>query len=139
MTRLRFVVGERAEVTAITDLYRTLMVQYAGASGDYNPIHTDEPYAREVAGFPTVMVHGMLTMGLTSTVLTQLVGDDRLVSFGGRFLLQVWPGDDLTVQVHVVEEVDSARGPAVLLDVETINQAGAAVFKGTAVTLRGEV
>ena len=58
-------VGQTHEEVVVEDLRRTQIVQYAGASGDYNPIHTDEVFATKVAGYPTVFAHGMLTMGLT--------------------------------------------------------------------------
>ena len=67
-------------VVVVEDLKRTQIVQYAGASGDYNPIHTDEVFATKVAGYPGVFAHGMLTMGLTGRMLTDLVGDGRLTS-----------------------------------------------------------
>jgi acyl dehydratase len=107
-------------------------VQYAGSSGDYNPIHTDEVFATEVAGYPSVFAHGMLTMGLTGRMLTDLVGDGRLTRFGGRFTSQVWPGDDLTATA-VVEAVREEDGrPLVDLAVRTTNQDGKDVFTGSA-------
>ncbi len=135
MTRLELRPGERASITVIEDLPRTLMVQYAGASGDYNPLHTDERYAREVAGFPTVLAHGMLTMGLTGKALTDLVGDGTLMSFSGRFLAQVWPGDSLSVEVEVTSMVETERGPGAELQLSTTNQDGTAVFLGLAIVL----
>ena len=60
------------------DLKRTQIVQYAGASGDYNPLHTDEIYATRIAGYPAVFAHGVLTMGMTGEMLTNYVGDIRL-------------------------------------------------------------
>ncbi|MDQ1463380.1 MAG: hypothetical protein QOC73_321, partial [Actinomycetota bacterium] len=58
-------VGQHFETVVVDDLKRTQIVQYAGASGDFNPLHSDEVYAREIAGYPGVFAHGMLTMGLT--------------------------------------------------------------------------
>ena len=88
-------VGSSHEAVVVDNLTRTQIVQYAGASGDYNPLHTDEVYAIEVAGYPTVVAHGMLTMGMTGRMLTDYVGDARLIRFGGRFTSQVWPGATL--------------------------------------------
>ena len=62
------------------DLTRTQIVQYAGASGDYNPLHTDEASRREVAGYPSVFAHGMLTMGMTGRVLTDWFGVEALTA-----------------------------------------------------------
>src|SRR6202044_981920 len=88
-------VGDTHSERVVDNLTRTQIVQYAGASGDYNPLHTDEVFATEVAGYPSVFAHGMLTMGMTGRMLTDYVGDGRLIQFGGRFTSQVWPGDTL--------------------------------------------
>jgi hypothetical protein len=88
-------VGDTHSERVVEDLTRTQIVQYAGASGDYNPIHTDEIFATQVAGYPSVFAHGMLTMGLAGKMLTNYVGDARLTKFGARFTRQVWPGDTL--------------------------------------------
>jgi acyl dehydratase len=125
-------VGQTFTDVLVDDLTRTQIVQYAGASGDYNPLHTDEVFATKVAGYPTVFAHGMLTMGMTGRLLTDTVGDGRLLRFGGRFTAQVWPGDTLTATatVEAITEVDG--GPVVELSVRTVNQAGAEVFSGSA-------
>ena len=84
-------VGDTYSETLVEDLKRTQIVQYAGASGDYNPLHTDEIFTTKVAGYPTVFAHGMLTMGMTGMMLTNYVGDGRLTKYGVRFTNQVWP------------------------------------------------
>ena len=89
-------VGDTHTRVLVEDLNRTQIVQYAGASGDYNPLHTDEMFTTEVAGYPCVFAHGMLTMGMTGRMLTDCVGDGRLTKYGVRFTSQVWPGDTLT-------------------------------------------
>ena len=125
-------VGDVHSEVVVDDLTRTQIVQYAGASGDYNPLHTDEVFATQVAGFPSIFAHGMLTMGLTGTMVTNYVGDGRLRSFGGRFRAQVWPGDTLTAQAEVVGIRDDEGCPVVELRISTTNQDGLEVFAGEA-------
>ena len=125
-------VGATFEATLVEDLKRTQIVQYAGASGDYNPLHTDEVFATQVAGYPSVFAHGMLTMGMTGRLLTDTVGDGRLTSFGGRFTSQVWPGDTLTATATVEAVREEGGQHLVDLSVQTVNQDGVAVFSGTA-------
>ena len=108
------------------------LVQYSGASGDYNPLHTDEIFTTEVAGYPSVFAHGMLSMGMTGRMLTNYVGDGRLKTFGVRFTNQVWPGDTLH-STATVEEVTVEDGDSVVkLKVETTNQDGKVVVSGYA-------
>jgi acyl dehydratase len=126
----RWVVGRVFETTVVRDLTRTQIVQYAGASGDFNPLHTDDRYAREVAKQPGVFAHGMLTMAMTGRAVTDLVGAAHVRRFGGRFTAQVWPGDDLVVTVTVVEVDEPAA--AVELGLSTANQHGTVVFTGYA-------
>ncbi len=125
-------VGDVHEATVVDNLTRTQIVQSAGASGDYNPLHTDEVFATQVAGYPSVFAHGMLTMGMTGRMLTDYVGDGRLLRFGGRFTAQVWPGDTLTATATVTA-LEVRDGVATVdLDVATKNQDGVDVFTGTA-------
>src|SRR5512139_973954 len=96
-------VGQEFSAVVVEDLKRTQIVQYAGASGDYNPLHTDEIFTTKVAGYPSVFAHGMLTMGMTGKMLTDYVGDTRLTKYGVRFTSQVWPGDTLDATATVTE------------------------------------
>lgn len=122
--------GDTVTAVLVDDLTRTQIVQYAGASGDYNPIHSDERFAVEAAGYPGVFAHGMLTMGMAGRLLTDVVGDGRLRRFGVRFVGQVWPGDTLTGTLEVVE-VRAADGE-VDLRIGVTNQDGKTVLTGTA-------
>ena len=125
-------VGDTHTARLVEDLKRTQIVQYAGASGDYNPLHTDEPFTVQVAGYPSVFAHGMLTMGMTGKMLTDYVGDGRLTKYGVRFTAQVWPGDTLDATA-TVEKLSEENGVKLVdLAVTTTNQNGVDVLKGYA-------
>ena len=94
-------IGDSFSEQVCKNLSRTQIVQYAGASGDFNPIHHDQLYTEHVAGYPSVFAHGMLTMGMTGKMLTNHIGDGRLISFGVRFTAQVFPGATLTATATV--------------------------------------
>lgn len=128
----RLKTGDSHKEVVVDDLTRTQLVMYAGTSGDYNPLHTDDLYSREAAGYPGVFAHGMLTMGLTGKMLTNYVGDGRLTKFGVRFTNQVWPGDTLTSEATVVELREDGGEHFVELAVTTTNQDGETVVSGTA-------
>lgn len=125
-------VGDTHEEVVIDDLTRTQLVMYAGTSGDYNPLHSDDVYTREVAGYPGVFAHGMLSMGLTGKMLTNYVGDGRLTKYGVRFTNQVWPGDTLTATATVEAVRSEGDQHFVDLTLETKNQDGKPVITGTA-------
>jgi acyl dehydratase len=121
-------VGDTYSECLVENLSRTQIVQYAGASGDYNPLHSDEVFTTQKAGYPSVFAHGMLTMGMTGRMITNYVGDGRLNKYGVRFTNQVWPGDTLNSTATVEEVADGI----VKLKVETTNQDGAVVVSGYA-------
>lgn len=122
-------VGDTRETVVVENLTRTQIVQYAGGSGDFNPIHHDETFATQAAGYPSVFAHGMLTMGLTGKLLTDWLGDGVLTSYGVRFVRQVWPGDTLTATGEI--KSIGADG-AVEVALVTKNQSGEAVVTGEA-------
>jgi acyl dehydratase len=111
-------------------LTRTDLVMYAGASGDFNPMHTDE-IAAQAAGLPSVFGHGMFTAGLLATAVTNYVGIGTLRSYKVRFTKQTWPGEVLTTQVAVRER----RGDEVVLDCAVVNESGEAKIQGEAVAV----
>src|SRR6195256_6752065 len=96
--------------------------RYAEASGDRNPIHLDESFARS-AGLPGVIAHGMLTMAFANQMVTDWLGDRSLLkSLHGRFAGMVQPGDDVTVSGTVASKDAATRRVAVNLVVT--NQRG---------------
>ena len=125
-------VGDTHEEVLVEDLKRTQLVMYSGASGDYNPLHTDDYYTKEAAGYPGVFAHGMLTMGMTGRVVTGMFGPANVRKFGVRFTNQVWPGDTLTGKA-VIEDIREEGGEKLVdLKLETVNQGGVTVITGSA-------
>jgi len=88
---------------------RTDFVRYQGASGDMNPIHHDEGFAR-ASGFPTVFAVGMLQAGILGTYLADLFGPDNVRRFKVQFREQAWPDDVITYGGRVVERRDGVQG-----------------------------
>jgi acyl dehydratase len=128
--------GETRELVLVRGLTRTQIVQYAGASGDFNPVHTDERFAVEAAGYPSVFAHGMLTMGMAARVLTDWFGPEALLRYEARFRAQVFPGATLTAAARV-ESVDHGTA-AVALTVtdaqDVVVMTGNAVVRTSAMT-----
>jgi len=112
-------------------LSRTDLVMYAGASGDFNPMHHDEIAAQQ-AGLPSVFGHGMFTAGLLATAVTNYVGIGHLKSYRVRFTKQTWPGEVLTTSVTVREK---RAGNEVVLDCSVANQDGETKILGEAVAV----
>lgn len=110
---MAFEVGDEIAVREV-HLTRADLVRYAGASGDFNPIHYRDDIAAEV-GLPGVLAHGMLTMGLAVATLADALGDmGRVTGYGVRFTRPVvvdpHTGADLVVKAKVGAVTDdSAR------------------------------
>ncbi len=125
-------VGDSYQEEVCNNLSRTQIVQYAGASGDYNPLHTDEIFTKEIAGYPSVFAHGMLSMGMTGRMLTNWVGDGRLTYYGVRFTAQVFPGATLTAKATITEIREEDGEQIADLEVSTTDEEGTEVIKGKA-------
>jgi len=107
------------------------LVKYAGASGDYNLIHTDDETAQSV-GLDGVIAHGMLSMGFLGQYVCSLFGPEAVRRLSVRFNAMVRPGDVLTCR-GIVKEMDSRNGhQRVTLDVWAENQRGERVTAGDA-------
>ena len=122
-------VGDESPPLVVEDLSRTHFVRYAGASGDFNPMHHDDTIATQV-GNPSVFGHGMLTAGLMARVVKDWFGPEALRRFQVRFAKQVWPAETLTCKATItaVHEGDGL----VDLDCKVENQDGEVKLTGTA-------
>jgi acyl dehydratase len=126
-------VGAEAPPLVLENISRTHFVRYAGASGDFNPMHHDDTVATSI-GNPSVFGHGMLTAGLMARVLKDWFGPAALRRFQVRFSKQVWPGETLTCTATVTGLRDAEESGVGLVDVEcqVVNQDGEAKLTGTA-------
>jgi acyl dehydratase len=107
------------------------LVRYAGASGDFNPIHYDERYAL-AAGLDGVIGHGQLALALVSQAVTDWIGDSGLLkSISARFTGAYRLGDVLTVTGEVTEDHDGVRR----LSLRCVNQDGTEVVGRAAATV----
>ena len=95
-------VGDALPALEKPPITTTQLVQYAGASGDFNRIHYDEPFAKE-GGFPSVIAHGMLSMGFFGQLVADWAGGpEHVVRLAARFKAVTFPGDRITVGGEVV-------------------------------------
>lgn len=125
-------VGEQLPDVTRGPLTRVDLVRYAGASGDYNPMHVDEVYAREV-GMPGVSAHALYGLGILGEAVSLWMGSGGVLKrFGGRFVKLVWPGDVLTARGRVIELHHDVGTYTADLDLWVENQLGELVVKGAA-------
>ena len=107
-------------------------MRYQGASGDMNPIHHDEEFAKS-AGFPSVFSVGMLQAGVLGTYCTEWLGAENVRRFAVQFREQVWPGDHLVCTAKVARKYDDGGEHKVDLDLlVTRVESGGPAIKGEA-------
>jgi acyl dehydratase len=116
-------------------LTRESLVRYAGASGDFNPIHYRDDIAAAV-GLPGVLAHGMLTMGLAVQTIVPWVGDvGRILDYGVRFTRPIVVDAETGADVGIVAKVGAVEEDAVRIDL-TVTHAGATVLVKAQVRVR---
>jgi acyl dehydratase len=122
--------GDEVPAFVVESLTRTDLVRYAGASGDFNPMHHDEPFAQKV-GLPSVFSHGMLNAGFVSKCVTDYVGRENLRRFKVRFATRVWPGDTITCKGTVTKKYQEAGKQLIEGNVVALNQKGETAISGS--------
>jgi acyl dehydratase len=122
-------VGDEIPAIIIDNVARPDFVRYAGASGDFVPLHYDQTFV-EAAGIPTVFAQGMWTAGCLSRCLTDFAGAGQVRRFKVRFARQVWPGDTLTCRGKVTSKSERNGEKLIEGDLEVGNQKGEATVKG---------
>lgn len=122
--------GDLIPPFVVENLTRTDFVRYAGASGDFNPIHHDQTFA-EQAGLPTVFAHGMLNAGFLGKCVADYVGRENLRRFKVRFATRVWPGDTITCRGSVTRKYTADGKHYIEGEVVAANQKGETAVQGT--------
>ncbi|MEF8868109.1 MAG: MaoC family dehydratase N-terminal domain-containing protein [Haloarculaceae archaeon] len=124
-------VGDRASPVTLGPLDRRDFVRYAGASGDFNPIHYDEPYAR-ASGNPAVFGQGMFTAGVAAHAVADWLGLGAVRAFDVRFRSRVWPGDTLETVVEATDVERVGAGERVAVDLRVERDGGEPLITGDA-------
>jgi acyl dehydratase len=133
-------VGDELPALVKGPIQQIQLTRYAGASGDFNPIHQDEEFAR-AAGMGGIFAHGMLSMGFVAQVVTDWAGPGTVRRIAVRFAALVRLKDTVTCRGRVTAKaspVERATGdgtPTVELDIWAENQRGERVVTGTATVL----
>lgn len=123
-------VGDAIPAFVVEGVTRPDFVRYAGASGDFVPLHYDQTFV-EAAGIPTVFAQGMFTAGLLSKALTDYAGIGQVRKFKVRFATRVWPGDTVTCRGKVTNKTESNGEKTIEGDLEVVNQKGEPAIRGS--------
>jgi acyl dehydratase len=123
-------VGDELPALAKAPIDRVQLARYAGASGDFNPIHVDEVYAKSV-GMPSVYAPGMLVMGMLSQLISDWARGGQLRRYQVRFIKMVWPGDTIVCKGRVSDRHGEGGRYFVEVELWAENQRGELVMKGS--------
>ncbi|HET9451331.1 MAG TPA: MaoC family dehydratase [Aggregicoccus sp.] len=124
-------VGDELPALAKSPIDRVQLSRYAGASGDYNPVHVDELYAKSV-GMPSVYAPGMLVMGMLGQLVSDWGRGGQLRRYNVRFIKMVWPADTVVCKGRVTDRHGSGGRYFAEIDLWAENQRGELVMKGAA-------
>ena len=134
-------VGDAMPVYTSAPITRTHIVRYAGASGDFNPLHHDDTFTTMI-GMPRIISHGMLIMGITGEAVTQWIPNKCLRKFSVRFAGMTEPVDlhdfdntkaraTLTVTGKVAEKYEEAGEKRIKCDLQVADAAGGVKITGS--------
>ena len=124
-------VGEELPALTKTPVDRVQLARYAGASGDFNPVHVDETYAKSL-GMPSVYAPGMLIMGFLGQLVSDWARGAQLRRYSVKFSKIVWPGDTVVCKGRVTERWGDEGRYFAELDLWAENQKGELVLRGGA-------
>lgn len=136
LPRLDMVAGAALPERRFGPLTRTDIIRYQGASGDFNPIHHDDEFARS-AGMPGVFSVGLLQAGYLGTYCVELFGPESVRTLSVRFTEQVWPGDELVCRGVISAVALAEDGQRADLDLTVERLGGGAVVSASATVIIG--
>lgn len=128
MTLMEMESGAVLESIELPPVTRLDLIKYAGASGDYNPIHTIDDEAVN-AGLPGIIAHGMWTMGNLTKLFTPYLEDGLVTSYQIRFRGMVFLGDVVTLQAQIQSRTDKE----IVFTIKAVKQSGESALEGEAV------
>ncbi|NWQ41564.1 dehydratase [Bacillus sp. EB106-08-02-XG196] len=118
-------VGDSVKEIQLEPVSRIDLIKYAGASGDFNPIHTIDEEAKK-AGLPGIIAHGMWTMGNLAKLFTPYFEEGFVKDYSIRFKGMVFLNDVITLKATLKE----INEPNLRFQVQAVNQNGNEVLKG---------
>lgn len=125
-------VGEHFEPLAKKPITRVQLAKYAGASGDFNPLHLDDDFAQKI-GMKGVIAHGMLIMGFLGEYVMQLAGQDaKITQFKMRFGKMTFLGDQIQCNATVKERYEENEKQFIVLEVTATKNEEEVVGSGIA-------
>lgn len=124
-------VGEPAPVVRIREVSRRHFVQFAGASGDFNPIHYDEPYATSV-GNESVFAQGMFSASVLSHAVADWFGLENVTELRMRFRSKLWPGEAVETVGEITDVEFAPRQVGVTATIDLVTTDGRTVVSGRA-------
>jgi acyl dehydratase len=125
-------VGDELPALAKAPVDRVQLARYAGASGDFNPVHVDETYAKAI-GMPSVYAPGMLVMGFLGQLLSDWGRGAQLRRYSVKFIKIVWPADTVVCRGRVTDRYGDGGRYFAEIDLWAENQKGELVMKGQSV------
>jgi acyl dehydratase len=124
-------VGDEIPAMAKAPVDRVQLARYAGATGDFHPLHVDEAYAKSL-GMPSVYAPSPLGQGFLGQLITDWARGAQIKKFSTKFIRLIWPGDTLVCKGRVSDRHGENGRYAIELDVWAENQKGELVLKGNA-------
>jgi acyl dehydratase len=130
-TARRWAVGDELPPLEIGEITKAVIAEYSRVSNDFNPMHTDEEFAK-AAGYPGVFAQGMLGMAYLARHLGAIAGPGKIQRIKTRFKTMTWPGERITCKGRVTEVKTEGGRRLVCCEIQTENHDGEPKVVGTA-------